>query len=58
MSINKETFFSSFLEIEMNDSRKALLKSLIANPKNDLIIFKIISDPEDFPDDVDCVDLG
>lgn len=42
----------------MNENRRKLFKNVIQKSENEIIIFKVVSDPEDFPDDFDCVDLG
>lgn len=42
----------------MTEKRKHALRSVLDQPGYELIVFKVVSDPEDSQEDLDCIDIG
>lgn len=42
----------------MTEDRKKTLNSLLDKPDMDLIVFKVVTDPERSYDDLECEDIG
>ncbi|KAK6624925.1 hypothetical protein RUM44_011789 [Polyplax serrata] len=50
--------FNFYKNIDMTEDRKKTLNSLLDKPDMDLIVFKVVTDPERSYDDLECEDIG